>query len=426
MAKDVPFTANVTIRVDADSLLLCDGENIGQQFKACVLTKIQVPPGQHLLEFLSAEYPDVKIEKEVAFPEAGKSYLVIIKGLKDLVDAAAEEAKRKAEKEARLKAEAEAKRKAEEEARKRAEEEAKRKAAAEAKRKVEEEAKKKAEEEAKRKAEEEAEAKRKARAEAEAKNGALNGHDYVDLGLPSGLKWATCNIGASSPKEYGDYYAWGETDTKFEYTRATSKTNDKSIGDISSNPAYDVARAKWGSSWRMPTIDECKELIYECNWQWEDKGYVVTGPNGNSIFLPAGRYYNEQELYDNVLGGYWSSTPIKNDTSSAYGLRAGRAFGLWMFDDYSFVRSYGLTVRPVSGNEPAAAGDASYSVILKSAGSMKLAVVSAVMAACDLRLLSAKNLVDAAPCLLKEGLSKTEAEALRAALEEVGAKVEIK
>ena len=130
-------TANVTIRVDADSLLLCDGEYIDHPFKAGVLTKIQLPLGQHLLEFLYTEDPDIKIEKEVDFPESGKNYLVLIKGLKDLVDAAEAEveaeAKRKAEEETRMKAEAEAKRKAEEEAKRKAEEEAKRKAEAEAK-----------------------------------------------------------------------------------------------------------------------------------------------------------------------------------------------------------------------------------------------------------------------------------------------------
>lgn len=113
-----PNAANVTVRVDADSMLLCDGDYIDQPFKAGALTKIQLPIGQHLLEFLYTEDPDIKVEKEVDFPEAGKSYLVIIKGLKDLVDAAAEEAKRKAEEEARVKA-AEVKRKATEEEAKR-------------------------------------------------------------------------------------------------------------------------------------------------------------------------------------------------------------------------------------------------------------------------------------------------------------------
>jgi hypothetical protein len=118
-------TANVTIRVDADSMLLCDGEHIEHPFKAGVLTKIQLPIGQHLLEALYTEDPGLKIEKEVDFPEAGKSYLVIIKGLKDLVDAAGRIAAEKAAKrKVEAEAEEEAKRKAEEEARRKAKEEA--------------------------------------------------------------------------------------------------------------------------------------------------------------------------------------------------------------------------------------------------------------------------------------------------------------
>lgn len=352
-----PNAANVTVRVDADSMLLCDGDYIDQPFKAGALTKIQLPIGQHLLEFLYTEDPDLKIEKEVDFPEAGKSYLVIVKGLKDLVEAAAEEARVKAEAEARRKAEDEARKKAEEEAKRKAEEEAKRKAEEEARVKAEVEAKRKAEEEARKKAEEEAEAKRKARAEAEAKNGTLNGHDYVDLGLPSGLKWATCNVGARSPKEYGDYYAWGETEAKSEYTDATSKTSDKSIGDFSGNPAYDVARAKWGSSWRMPTIDECKELIDECKWkQVSEQGYIVTGPNGNSIFLPFGGVYcgsNTKRSYpatgEEFSGHIWSSTPSE-PTYWAYYLVFNDSFLPTISADYVRERSAGQCVRPVSGD----------------------------------------------------------------------------
>ena len=341
-------TAYVTIRVDADSLLLCDGEYIDQPFKVGALTKIQLPIGQHLLEFLYTEDPDIKIEKEVDFPESGKSYLVLIKGLKELVDAAAAEAKQKAEEEARKKAEAEAKRKAEEEARKKAEEE-------EAKRKAEEEAKRKAEEESKRKAEEEAEAKRKARAEAEAKNGTLNGHDYVDLGLPSGLKWATCNVGARSPKKYGDYYAWGETEIKSKYTTASSKTWNKSIGNISGNPAYDVARAKWGSSWRMPTKDDCQELIDECKWELvSEQGFIVTGPNGNSIFLPFGGAYcgtNEERsgpaIGEGTYGYIWSSTPSEHPKMANH-LLFKDTFPRRISAYYDHERSAGICVRPVS------------------------------------------------------------------------------
>lgn len=397
-------TANVTIRVDADSMLLCDGEYIDQVFKAGVLTKIQMCPGQHLLEFLYTEDPDIKIEKEVDFPESGKSYLVLIKGLKELVDAA----------------EAEDKQKAEEEARKKAEEEAKRIA----------------EEEAKRKAEEEAEAKRKARAEAEAKNGALNGHDYVDLGLPSGLKWATCNIGANSPEEYGDYYAWGELKTKSSYTKENSITDGKSIIDIFGDPTYDVARAKWGSSWRMPTLDEIKELIYgECKWEWEDKGYVVTGPNGNRIFLPVGGYCKECASCDGDEGYIWSSTPVKGDCSSAYGMHFAHTFGFLHRIEKNLVRSYGLSVRPVLGQEAEEEAKRKHlaenernnlcDLVLLHASAFGMLRVLRVLRETIGISVSGSDLVNT-PYVIKRSISKSEAEAFKRQLEEAGAEVEIR
>ena len=174
-------TANVTIRVDADSMLLCDGECVDIQLKAGVITKTKLPVGKHLLEFISPEDSDIKVVKAVDFSESGKNYLVLISDLSEC-----KETKRKAEEEAQRLAE-EAKRKAAEEAQRladearvKAEEEAKRKAEALAKKKAEEEAQRLAEE-AKRKAEEEAEAKRKARAEAEAKNGAHKIHTFIKV-----------------------------------------------------------------------------------------------------------------------------------------------------------------------------------------------------------------------------------------------------
>lgn len=80
------------------------------------------------------------------------------------------------------------------------------------------------------------------------KDNKINGHEYVDLGLPSGLKWATCNVGASCPEEYGQYFAWGETEQKAEFMNANCLTLDREFGDIGGNPKYDVARAKWGGS----------------------------------------------------------------------------------------------------------------------------------------------------------------------------------
>ena len=122
--------------------------------------------------------------------------------------------------------------------------------------------------------------------------GSIRGHDYVDLGLS--VKWATCNVGATSPSGYSDYFAWGETSPKSEYTEGNSVTYKKNMGDIAGDSRYDAARANWGGSWRMPTAAEIKELANKCKTRWTTynghKGHLVMGPNGKSIFflLPVG------------------------------------------------------------------------------------------------------------------------------------------
>lgn len=180
-------------------------------------------------------------------------------------------------------------------------------------------------------------------------DGQINGYDYVDLGLPSGLKWATCNVGASSPSEYGNYYAWGEVEPKSSYEGGNNVTNGKEIGDISGNPQYDAARANWGGTWRMPTKIEFEELIDNCTWRWMGKlgykGYMVTGPNGNSIFLPAAGYrYGTSLYYAGSYGYYWSSTPFESYTQLAYRLYFNSDF----HDTNWSGRYYGRSVRPVS------------------------------------------------------------------------------
>lgn len=179
--------------------------------------------------------------------------------------------------------------------------------------------------------------------------GNINGHNWVDLGLPSGLKWATCNVGATIPQGYGNYYAWGETATKGEYTEQNSVTYGQQISDISGNAQYDAARANWGGTWRMPTKAEMEELRDNCTWTWTSlnvvKGCKVTGPNGNSIFLPAvGRCYGSSRGLVDELGYYWSSTPNERSTNGAYGLY----FNSGSHDVYRDDRGYGHTVRPVS------------------------------------------------------------------------------
>ena len=182
-------------------------------------------------------------------------------------------------------------------------------------------------------------------------DGEIAGHYYVDLGLPSGVKWATCNVGASSPEDYGDYFAWGETSPKAEYTWENSVTFGEQMSDISGNAKYDAATANWGGSWRMPTNDEMQELVDHCEWEWTEvngvNGSRVIGPNGSCIFLPAAGARGGSSLYDDGDHGYyWSSTPDDGgDDNSAFYLGFDNGYGLvfWYGNRYD-----GMTVRPIS------------------------------------------------------------------------------
>ena len=177
--------------------------------------------------------------------------------------------------------------------------------------------------------------------------GTLNGHEWVDLGLS--VLWATCNVGASSPSNYGNYYAWDETATKSSYTATNSRAYEKVVSESSGSSYYDAATANWGEGWRMPTKEEFEELIDECDWQWTTQGghngYKVTGPNGNSIFLPAaGWRYGTSLNYAGDYGNYWSSTPNGSDSQGAYSLLFdGGGHGVGWYDRY-----FGQSVRPVS------------------------------------------------------------------------------
>lgn len=175
-----------------------------------------------------------------------------------------------------------------------------------------------------------------------------NSREWVDLALPSGLKWATCNLGATTPEEYGDYFAWGETEPKSGYTADNSATYKKAIGDISGDLRYDAARKNWGNSWRIPTEAEFSELISNCTWTWTTQnnvnGYRVTGVNGNSIFLPAASCCVGSSLSSRgEYGNYWASTPERRDSEDAYCLSFYCSYHLleWTF------RYLGQTVRPV-------------------------------------------------------------------------------
>ncbi len=182
--------------------------------------------------------------------------------------------------------------------------------------------------------------------------GAINGHEWVNLGLS--VKWATCNVGASSPSDYGNYCAWGETNTKSEYTQENSKTYGKSIGNIVGNSQYDVALANWGGTWRLPTAREIDELIEKCEWTWitikGHNGCKVTGPNGNSIFLPAaGLRYRKDIMGKDRVGYYWSSTP-RDEHYTTYTC----LLRFVVCNDYTCMsesREMGIVIRPVLGLE---------------------------------------------------------------------------
>jgi len=137
-----------------------------------------------------------------------------------------------------------------------------------------------------------------------------NPNACVDLGLS--VLWAECNVGATNPEDYGDYYVWGETTPKLSYS---SSVMDKvEIDDISGFATYDPAAAEWGGDWRLPTRKEMLELGNKCKWTWTElgdvHGFKVTGPNGNSIFLPAAGNRQWAKTYLNdAYGYYWTSTP---------------------------------------------------------------------------------------------------------------------
>ena len=176
---------------------------------------------------------------------------------------------------------------------------------------------------------------------------ATSSHAYVDLGLS--VKWATCNIEAESTSDYGDYYAWGETATKNSYSSANSATYGIELNDIAGDADYDVATALWGGTWRMPTYDECAELVDNCTWEWtavdDTNGYLVTGPNGNSIFLPAAGYRRGGSLLSTgTTGCYWSSTTSGNGN----GLAGCIYFISSTYSMEGFYRYRGHTVRPVT------------------------------------------------------------------------------
>ncbi len=190
--------------------------------------------------------------------------------------------------------------------------------------------------------------------------GKHNGHAYVDLGLPSGLLWAECNVGATLPEEYGTYFAWGETEEKDIFMWATYKhgsseavqtkyCKDDDKGRL--DPADDAAYRNWGGKWRMPLNDEIDELLSNCTTEITTvsgiKGYkFVSKINGNSIFLPAAGYADgEKKCYAGEVGYFWSADVDTDYWYVAWDL------GINLEDDVvrrrQDIRCYGQSVRPV-------------------------------------------------------------------------------
>lgn len=223
--------------------------------------------------------------------------------------------------------------------------------------------------------------------------GSENGHDYIDLELPSGTLWATANVGANMPEAYGDYFAWGEIEPKKTYSWSNYKygTNESSItkyccdsvvgkdgfvdGKTMLEAADDVAHVKWGGRWTMPTEDQWKELSTQCYWVWTEN-YGGTGSNGYivykakrrddkgaraykgtkpvelysmsdvHIFLPAtGCRFEETLSYSGSYGYYWASVLDTNEDTQYGALYVGfRAASV--YHNY-YYRYYGHAVRPV-------------------------------------------------------------------------------
>ena len=197
-------------------------------------------------------------------------------------------------------------------------------------------------------------------------------HEWVDLGLPSGTLWATCNVGASSPEEYGDYFAWGEIKPKNDYSDRTYKygngsyytmtkyCTNRDCGTVDNKeelePSDDAATANWGSGWQMPSEEQCDELYNSgyttTTWTTLNGKYgrkITSKSNGNSIFLPAAGYRDDTSLYYAVyyagsVGDYWSRSLFTSDSYYAYDLGFNSSS---IYAYYYGYRYYGRSVRPV-------------------------------------------------------------------------------
>lgn len=187
--------------------------------------------------------------------------------------------------------------------------------------------------------------------------------ELLDLGLPSGLKWASCNVGATETEGYGGYYAWGEISEKETYDWASYSLCDGSMGTVRdigadiSGTVYDAAHMNWGGTWRMPTYDEVHELVQNCTWKWTTVNGVAgregTGPNGTTIFFPAAGYRANDTTYSiGSYGSYWMATHGAVYSSGGITFGIGNAYYLSVSKTKSYIDSYyqneGYSIRAVS------------------------------------------------------------------------------
>ena len=190
-----------------------------------------------------------------------------------------------------------------------------------------------------------------------------NNHPHaIDLGLPSGTKWACCNIGAKNPTDCGNYYAWAETEDKSVYSMKSYKlSGDGTKYGIKIRLRHlnwhemknNVAHVQWGNPWQMPTRGQFEEILNNCNPKWTTikgvSGMMFTGKNGNSIFLPAAGQHSAFSLYSKgVYGYYWSEEQIDNST------HISKALYLYFYNNKGLVAegdvSLGRTVRAIVNN----------------------------------------------------------------------------
>lgn len=205
-------------------------------------------------------------------------------------------------------------------------------------------------------------------------DGVIGGHEYVDLGLPSGTLWATYNVGATSPYEKGDYFAWGELEPREDFSWESYKFFEgyevdpnngewavlKDIGNDISGTEYDAARYQWGNGWRLPNEQERYELrmMCWCNGLSEEngvRGARIYGPNGHSIFLPVcgfGLWYGREDPFNNTDGAYWTGVEEPQCGYNGRPIEPSMIARSLLVDSSGFTgamsrKAYGLNIRAV-------------------------------------------------------------------------------